>query len=178
MDWPGRRQKPSSRLRCHLMDDQRRLQIWAKDLSWTDAGTEHCHLADKHHIGDLSVCVGVCMCIYVWVCFVGISTALPMFSYLWGKFIYIIFPFLFVIVFLFHHKRFLTACILLLRIPQMYVRVYLKLTLSLCEWFFFRKRNSVNILLFGYRCTCTWVNVVMPLRCIVFTYSLFCKLTR
>lgn len=48
-----------------LVDHQRRLQIWAKDLSWTDAGREHCQLTDKHHIGDLRVCV--CVSVYVWM---------------------------------------------------------------------------------------------------------------
>lgn len=130
---------------------------------------------------NVILAIYVCVCVYVWVCFNGISKALPMFSYLWGNFFFISHLVIVCFFFFFYHKRVMTACIYLLKIPWYFsfVRVCIwKLTLSLCEWFFL-KRNSVNILLmFGYRCTCTWVNVVMSLCCLVFTSSLFCKLTR
>lgn len=132
-----------------LVDDQRRLQIWAKDFWWTDAGREHCQLTDKHHIGDLRVCVRVCLSVYVWACFVGISTALPMFSYLWGKFMYFFFLSCLDFVFFFFTAKDLWQHVFSFSkfLKCMCVCIW-KLTLSLYEWFFFKK----EIVLIYYWC--------------------------
>lgn len=80
--------------------------------------------------------VRVCVCVYVWVRFVGISTALPMFSYLWGKYIPWFFLSRLVIVFFLTTKAFWHHFFFFLKFLKCMCVYIWKLTLPLCEWFF------------------------------------------